>query len=37
MEIKYNIEKSQRKALAQKIAEIIGAEVEIPRRSELRL
>jgi len=28
MEIKYNIEKSQRKALAQKIAEIIGAEVE---------
>ena len=28
MEIKYNIEKSQRKALAQKIADIIGAEVE---------
>lgn len=28
MEIKYNIEKSQRKALAQKIAEIIGAEVK---------
>lgn len=28
MEIRYNIEKSQRKALAQKIAEIIGAEVE---------
>ena len=28
MEIKFNIEKSQRKALAQKIAEIIGAEVE---------
>lgn len=28
MEIKYNIEKNQRKALAQKIAEIIGAEVE---------
>lgn len=28
MEIKYKIEKSQRKALAQKIAEIIGAEVE---------
>ena len=28
MEIKYNIEKSERKALAQKIAEIIGAEVE---------
>ena len=28
MEIKYNIEKSQRKAMAQKIAEIIGAEVE---------
>jgi len=28
MEIKYNIEKSQRKALAQKIAELIGAEVE---------
>ena len=28
MEIKYNIEKSQRKALAQKVAEIIGAEVE---------
>ena len=28
MEIKYNIEKSQRKVLAQKIAEIIGAEVE---------
>ena len=28
MEIKYNIEKSQRKALAQKIGEMIGAEVE---------
>ena len=28
MEIKYNIEKKQRKALAQKIAEIIGAEVK---------
>ena len=28
MEIKFNIEKSQRKALAQKIAEIIGAEVK---------
>ena len=28
MEIKFNIEKSQRKTLAQKIAEIIGAEVE---------
>ena len=28
MEIKFNIEKSQRKALAQKIADIIGAEVE---------
>ena len=28
MEIKYNIEKNQRKALAQKIAEIIGAEVK---------
>ena len=28
MEIKYNIEKSERKALAQKIAEIMGAEVE---------
>lgn len=28
MEIKFNIEKSQRKALALKIAEIIGAEVE---------
>ncbi|MBQ8708918.1 MAG: hypothetical protein IJ523_12600 [Succinivibrionaceae bacterium] len=28
MEINFNIEKSQRKALAQKIAEIIGAEVE---------
>ncbi len=27
MEIKYNIEKSQRKALAQKIADIIGADV----------
>lgn len=27
MEIKYNIEKSQRKALAQKIAELTGAEV----------
>ena len=26
MEIKYNIEKSQRKALAQKIAELTGAE-----------
>ena len=28
MEIKYNIEKSQRKALAQKIGELTGAEVE---------
>ena len=28
MEIKFNIEKSQRKALAQKIGEMIGAEVE---------
>ncbi|MBR2086579.1 MAG: hypothetical protein IJ906_05505 [Oscillospiraceae bacterium] len=28
MEIKYNIEKNQRKELAQKIADIIGAEVE---------
>ena len=28
MEIKYNIEKSQRKALAQKIAELTGAEAE---------
>jgi len=28
MEIKYNIEKSQRKALAQKIAELTGAEVK---------
>ena len=28
MEIKYNIEKSERKALAQKIAEIMGVEVE---------
>ena len=28
MEIKYNIEKSERKVLAQKIAEIIGAEVK---------
>ena len=28
MEIKYNIEKSERKALAQKIAEIMGVDVE---------
>ena len=27
MEIKYNIEKSQRKALAQKISELTGADV----------
>ena len=28
MEIKFNIEKSQRKALAQKIGELTGAEVK---------